>query len=138
MFVVVDPKVFPTEGLEARLQSIVDAEFPDGGGFPVRVAESCNSSADLIEAGKTLDAQEWHPAAAKVAHAWGIDAHTSTWGVTFDPSDPDAPAVADALKDQLGGLVTIDWEPSSLVEGCVDPVRRGIDSLSAGAVRCQL
>jgi hypothetical protein len=111
VYVVVDSALFPVEGMQARLQGLVDAEFKDRAeeAFPVRLIESCNTAAELRQAGATLDAQAWHPAVKRVAHIWGLDAYTSTWKVTFDETDPEAAAVADALVKELGPLVTIAW-----------------------------
>lgn len=105
--VVVDPKLTDRPQLERRLQGAVRAAYGSGSaGFAVEVAAGCFSSHELGEARRVLHARNWHPAADEATYGLYLDAHDSTYHVTFRPEDADAAA---ALEERLGELVTVDY-----------------------------
>jgi hypothetical protein len=74
-------------------------------GVTNRLQAGCASTAKLVAAEKVLYNRSWHPDAAKAAFSYHLDPADSTYHVTLDPSDG---ALADALKRQLGELVTVE------------------------------
>lgn len=74
-------------------------------GVTHRLQAGCASAAKLVAAEKVLYNRSWHPDAAKAAFSYHLDPADSTYHVTLDPSDG---ALADALKRQLGELVTVE------------------------------
>lgn len=104
MIVVVDPALVDEGALQAQMDGAA-ARGGKGRGF-VRVVAGCASAERLAGAAKTLADRAWHQEADTVAMGYGLDAHTSTYQVTLDSSETD---VADALKSELGDLVTIEY-----------------------------
>jgi hypothetical protein len=102
--VVADPAIADSAKLLANLQGIVKSSNADR--MTVRVAPSCNSAWDLLEAGKVLSARTWGANAADTPIAWNLDAHDSTFHVTLSEEDS---AAADTLAEKLGSLISIEW-----------------------------
>ena len=99
--IVVDPDVVDLQGLADRMSSA-----PGVGGIALRVEPGAFTVAELIEAWSLLRERTWHPRAAQVAFAFGLDAADSRFVVTFWRQDED---VAQALAARLGDRVRITW-----------------------------
>jgi hypothetical protein len=110
--VVVDSATLTdTTALQESLLTAADsaADAVDDERLTVRVAESCHSADELLAAASVLAGRDWAPEAAKTPIGWSLDAHDSTFHVSI----PDGPA-SDALKKELGDLVTIETASHSL------------------------
>lgn len=103
MVVVVDPGYSDAPGLQNQLEQVA-ARGGKSRSF-VRVLRGCHPAAALADAAGKIAQRGWHGRAAGVVFGYGVDAHTSTVEVTFSAADSD---VAQALKDELGDLVTIE------------------------------
>lgn len=104
MVVVVARGYSDTRGLTNQLERSA-SEAGKSRGF-VRVLTGCHSADELMSAGDVIAGLDWHERADDVSFGFGLDAHTSTYEATFAESDAD---VANALKERLGDLVTIEY-----------------------------
>jgi hypothetical protein len=115
--VVADPSLVDGGNLEQELQAAADDSGTDANQdspLKVRVAASCNSSSDLLQAQDAIGKRDWSPQAPEASYAFELDAATSTFSFTFDEKDRE---VADALKTKLQDLVTITFGPVSYASG---------------------
>jgi hypothetical protein len=104
--VVVDPTLVDVADLSSRANAVLDRPA-----FEVAVIAGCESARDLVDARTVLDGL-----GTKLApHFWGyyLDAHDSTYHVTFSPEDKAAAAV---VTGRLGDLATIEFEASALLD----------------------
>lgn len=101
LVLVVDEAFIDVDQTEKWLKSKMPANS-----LNVRVGVSCHSASNLRNAQEMLRAAQWHPDAAAADYGFHIDAHTSTISVTFDAGDTD---IAQALKDRLGDLVSVEF-----------------------------
>lgn len=107
--VVVDPTLVNVGQLAAELAAVAEAEHqrdPTVAKLVVRVQPGCFSSAELLAAGSTIDAQIWHPGASQVSYSSKLEESDSTYHLLF--AEVDRP-VAEALSDILGKLVKIKY-----------------------------
>jgi len=103
--VVVDPTLVDVTGLSSRANAALGPSA-----FEVAVIAGCSSAQELAEARTFLDGL-----GTKLApHFWGyyLDAHDSTYHVTFSPEDKAAAAL---VTSRLGDRVTIEFEASALL-----------------------
>jgi trypsin len=103
--VVVDPTRVAVDDLSSRANATLDRPA-----FKVAVIAGCSSAQDLAEARRFLDRQM---KAAPEGWGYSLDAHDSTYHVTIAP---DRKALASLLASRLGDLVTIEYEPSALLD----------------------
>jgi hypothetical protein len=118
LVVVVDDGFVDVTGLQARLQTALTQEqhqnpLIGSAQLPIRVQTGCNSAAELTKARSVLQGGTWYPEGKTTTAGWYLDGHDSTYHVTFTESEH---ASAEALRSELGDLVTIDWAqaPSTL------------------------
>lgn len=104
--VVADFDRVDESALERRLRGLVHASDSGRTPFDLDVSPSCRPVADLHRASDVLRGHSWHARADDVAFGAYLDPKTSSYNVTFDRADAD---VAQALEDELGGTVTIEW-----------------------------
>jgi hypothetical protein len=104
--VVVDPALVDVSDLSSRATAALDRPA-----FKVAVIAGCSSASDLAEARTFLDGlgMKFAP------HFWGyyLDAHDSTYHVTFSPRDK---AAAAKVARRLGDRVTLEFEDTVLLD----------------------
>jgi hypothetical protein len=95
--VVVDPTLVDRNALRNRLANTKLA---------ISVRASCFPARELLRARSVLASQAWHPKAAATNYTYYLDAHDSTYRVSFAGQDRE---VGTALKQALGSLVTVEF-----------------------------